>query len=55
MNTMIKATMAITAVSVMAATGFVLTSNAARRTAKQVASAVENTGHKMGKMIDRMH
>ncbi len=54
MNTVMKAVTLVTAVSVVAATGLVLTSDAARRTAKDVAGAVERTGRKMGNLVDKM-
>ena len=44
----------VTAASMVAATGLVLTSDAARRTAKNVAGAVEKTGRKMGDLVDKM-
>ena len=53
-NGVMKMVTFVTAVSVVAATGLVLASDAARRTAKGMANAVENAGHKMGQVIDKM-
>jgi hypothetical protein len=49
-----KAAGIVTAVSVAAATGLMMTGNTARRAAKNAAAAVEQTGRKMGKVIKRM-
>ena len=54
MNTVMKAVAVVTAMSALAATGLVLTSDAARKTAKNVAGAVEQTGRKMGNLVDKM-
>lgn len=54
MSTVMKVVGLVTAVSALAATGLVLTSDAARRTAKDVAGAVEKTGRKMGDLVDKM-
>lgn len=54
MNTVMKMVGIVTAASMVAATGLVLTSDAARRTAKNVAGAVEKTGRKMGDLVDKM-
>ncbi len=44
----------VTAVSVAAATGLMMSSGSVRRMAKNTAEAVEDTGKKMGKIIKRM-
>ena len=54
MNTVMKMVGIVTAASMVAATGLVLTSDAARRTAKNVAGAVEKTGRKMGNLVDKL-
>lgn len=53
-KTVMKAAGIVTAMSVAAATGLMMTGNAARRAAKSVAGTVEKTGRKMGKAISRM-
>ncbi len=53
-----KTTMAtagiVTALSVAAATGFMMGGSSVRRVAKNAAQTVEQTGKKMGRMIKKM-